>query len=51
MMPDTAAKEGGGRGEDRACGKAIRLLRKPEEDSGLHLGEQASDLDSMTKDI
>ena len=41
-MPDMAA---GGRAE----AEAVRMLLKPEEDGGLWLGKQVSDLDSMTE--
>ena len=43
-MPQMAA---GGKDD----GQAVGLLLKPGEDSGLHPGERASYLDSMTKKI
>ena len=38
---------GGSRAEEEAVG----LPPKPREDSGLHLGQQASGVDRMTKEI
>ena len=42
---------GGGRREVGTDGETVGPLPKPGEDSGLHLNQQASDLDSMTKEI
>ena len=42
---------GGGRREGGTDGETVGPLPKPGEDSGLHLDQQASDLDSMTKEI